>query len=379
MYEISKTIENKIKDNTNLIVPHMILEKIINDGMISRSSLAKELQVTKTIISKRVNELIADGLLQEVGKGNNSLGKKEILLDLNLKYRNLLVVDFSKNKLTIGVYDMKKGMIYEEAVDMPETEKVRELLETIINTKSNKELIEIVIFSMPTVVDGMKILVEDNEKMVEVFEEMRCWCFENYFKIKLFNDVELEAIAIKNSDDFKKYSNMIIMSGHYGIGGSIVFDSKIFHGDKNFAGELGFLNSRLVDGKLETFEDRCSIKSLMARYNKENDANIDLKKFKQLVKDKDKVIYNYYEAVIMEVAEVIYNVRCVIDIENYILTGDLFNLRSDFREKIEEIIQEIAIVDKPLNISFAQSETNSLKGAKIMGISYLVDSYLNRM
>ncbi len=157
MYRMTKVLNNAVQKNNHIQIPALILDKIVNEGQISRIALSKELDVTKTIISKKVNELIANGILIETGKGNNAIGKKEILLDVNKNYKNIFVVDFSKNQLTVGIYNFNKETIFEKTIEYPKPEEIAGILEKIITEHSSKKLIDIAVLSVPTVVRGLRI------------------------------------------------------------------------------------------------------------------------------------------------------------------------------------------------------------------------------
>ncbi len=378
MYRMTKVLQKSIEKNNHIQIPSLIIDKIVREGEISRIALSKELDVTKTIISKKVNELIANGILVETGKGNNAIGKKEILLDLNRKYKNILVVDFSKNNLTLGIYNFKKETIFEKTVEYPKPEEIAGILEKVITEHSSKKAIDIAVLSVPMIVRGLKVFTLSDSNISGVYEEAKKYCFENYFKVKVFNDTELESIAVKTCDKFKDLRNIVILSAHYGIGGSIIMNNDIVYGENRIAGEFGLLNPVVKDdGKIENFQDRNSLKAMYEKYKEEKSVNITLNEFKDIIKQGDELVEKYYDKLIKELSLVLINIGVVIDINAFILSGDLFELYDGFFEKLNDKIIELSNINN-FNIVTCNDVNKSLVGAKVLGINYTVESYFEQ-
>ncbi len=378
MYRMSKILEKSIQLNSNNYVPALILEKIVKTDGISRARLAKEHDISKTIISKKVNELINNKIIVETGKGNNNLGKKEILLDINKDYKNIFVIDFSKNQLTVGLYDLKKNTIFEKSFEYPKPEEISSILSKIIFENSNTNLIETVIISMPSIVRGLQVFNLNNDEILGVFEATKQFCFENYFKVKIYNDIDLEAIAIKESEKFLKTKNLVVLSGHNGIGGSVIIDEELFSGENSLAGEFCYLNPRIVDGETSNFETRNSLKAIYKDYNK-NNKEISLVEFKELIKKKHQSILGYYENLFEELKTIIINISCTVDINTFVLSGDLFSLYPNFKEEITSKIRVFSGIKNNIEIKIFSKNNQSLIGAKILGVNYTINNYFQNM
>ena len=61
----------------------LVLHKIIQEKMISRADLAKELNLNKTSVSAIVADLMERDLVLETGAGESSGGRKPILVMFN--------------------------------------------------------------------------------------------------------------------------------------------------------------------------------------------------------------------------------------------------------------------------------------------------------
>jgi DNA-binding Lrp family transcriptional regulator len=88
-----------------------IVRYLIKNGATSRADLSKILKVSKPTISKNTNELIEKGILNEVGKGDNELGKKSILVNFNRKFKYVLGIDISKRRFKIALGNLMCNII----------------------------------------------------------------------------------------------------------------------------------------------------------------------------------------------------------------------------------------------------------------------------
>ncbi len=68
----AKTQSNVKIDNQRMILGGVLFEK----GPLSRADLAKVLNSSKPTVSKNVEGLIAEKMIYETGKADNSIGKK---------------------------------------------------------------------------------------------------------------------------------------------------------------------------------------------------------------------------------------------------------------------------------------------------------------
>ena len=58
-----------------------VFEKLRREGQISRAELARKCSLTRPAVSAIVGELIADGMVRELGPGRSTGGKPPIMLE----------------------------------------------------------------------------------------------------------------------------------------------------------------------------------------------------------------------------------------------------------------------------------------------------------
>ena len=148
--------QTNIKINNQKI----ILQLLVNEGPMSRAELAKKMNSSKPTISKNVEGLLNENKIVEVGKADNLVGKKGILLDINANYGYILVIDLSKNKFSVVVSNLKKEWIhyYNESLDrffeeeQTEVDMLEILKGFIKDSQIDMEKVLLVIIAYPGVV-----------------------------------------------------------------------------------------------------------------------------------------------------------------------------------------------------------------------------------
>ncbi|NPV55004.1 MAG: ROK family transcriptional regulator [Firmicutes bacterium] len=89
----------------------MILELIREHECISRADIAKELKLSPPTVSKIVNQLVADGWVDEIGAGESSGGRKPFLIKFNPRKHYAIGAYVGAGQIIVGLADLD-GRIY---------------------------------------------------------------------------------------------------------------------------------------------------------------------------------------------------------------------------------------------------------------------------
>lgn len=135
--------------------------KLLLKSNYSRVEIANKLEMSRPAVSAIIEELIAEGLVKEMGQGNSTPigGKRPILLKLNSRAGLIAAVHFSDSMIMVAITDLKGNIIaYKER-------------ESIIRDNFQE--------SFDIVVQEIKFLLEDKD-----VKEMqsRCICCSISFK-----------------------------------------------------------------------------------------------------------------------------------------------------------------------------------------------------
>lgn len=89
----------------------LVLDLIRRQGPISKADVRRITGLNFTTVTNAVNDLAADGMVQEVGLGSSSGGRKPMLLTLNPTARYVLGCELQSTKLLIGLFDLTGRLV----------------------------------------------------------------------------------------------------------------------------------------------------------------------------------------------------------------------------------------------------------------------------
>lgn len=120
---------------SDLTIKNRILSALCNNGPMSRAELSKRFGLSSSHVSEAANELIEKGVLTNAGyrTGENSRGRKNILLDLNPSYKFALGIGFAGNILSIGLTTVKGDVLGKEIANIDLDIPKDELFETALS------------------------------------------------------------------------------------------------------------------------------------------------------------------------------------------------------------------------------------------------------
>jgi len=365
----------------------MILQMLLEEGPLSRADLSKKLQSSKPTISKNVEELIQNQCIIEIGKADNMVGKKGILLDINPDYGYVMAIDMSKNQFRIVVSNLRKEWLCYKKVSMndlvllekTEDFSVADLIKDFL-VKSSVDINRIrqVSIAYPGVVGHNDTYYLTNLKEKELLlKKITPYIKERLKKpIVTMNDVNLAAIAEKEYGNFSHMKNLYLMNGDVGIGIGIIINHDLYEGDRNAAGEVGFvLPSRNKEDDYDTLEERISVHALLNRYNKETASDIDYDGMVHRLKLGDQVALKLYDGVLSDLSVAITNVASVLDIQTVVVTGRLFRMKDSMLEELNDRVK--AMTPFKTDIHHSSVQKKSLKGAIIVGTMKIIESMVD--
>ena len=112
---------------------HLIVQEVRASKQLSRSDLAKKLQLSNPSISKHIDDLIAKGLIVETGSLVTDVGRRPIMLEFNARHGCVAVIDLSSNDARLCVADLMGNKLEYSRVEGGQKITV-EVLERIILT-----------------------------------------------------------------------------------------------------------------------------------------------------------------------------------------------------------------------------------------------------
>ena len=111
----------------------LMLSIIKEHGPISRVAIAKQTGLTKSAISKVVNNLIKLGLVEEGKKNDTSVGRKPITLKLTIDNYFVVGVGIRRRESSVGVANLQGDIIKREKASLGKEDTQAVILKKIID------------------------------------------------------------------------------------------------------------------------------------------------------------------------------------------------------------------------------------------------------
>ncbi|NLW56902.1 MAG: ROK family transcriptional regulator, partial [Firmicutes bacterium] len=118
---------SKFLKTYNRILIRNIIRKM---GPISRHEVAKEAGLTPPTVTVIVNELIEDGIVQEVGYGKSSGGRRPVMLELNPRAAYIFAVRLQRDEGVTALFDIGGNVLshHKRTLDTADAEEVVEAI-----------------------------------------------------------------------------------------------------------------------------------------------------------------------------------------------------------------------------------------------------------
>ena len=265
---------NTIRDINKQIVLNYVRDR----EPISRAEIARETALQRSTVSAIVDDLQEAGLIEDIGTGDSTGGRKPTLLKLKTGTPVAIGVDVTPRKTTVAVADLA-GQVIEKEI-FPTSANVDFMTEQIIGRiekfvgKYPDSKLEIGI-TVPGIADptlGKAVYIpyfnwHDWNIALQITE-----------KTGLLATIENDANAIAlaelwfGDEVIRKTRNFITVLVAEGVGTGVIFDGQIYHGEKGAAGEFGHMivgvdaPVQCSCGSRDCWEAHASEKAVVARY-----------------------------------------------------------------------------------------------------------------
>lgn len=232
-----------------------ILYCLREEAPTSRANLASLTQLNKSTVSSLTEELLAAGVIEDVGLAESDGGRPGKLLALNAPQNLSIGVEFAANLVSVVVTNLV-GEIQarcEAVVDHSEQEQMLQTAVTLINkmlstvVAQNGRVLGIGV-ALPGVVDGIngRLVYSPNLQWRQV--AIRQY-FESHFDypINIENNANAAALGEHFFGAAQQIDDFIFVSVGKGIGAGLFLNGDLFHGVRGMAGEIG--QAHVVQGQ----------------------------------------------------------------------------------------------------------------------------------
>ncbi len=283
--------ENKGLSHKNNLIKRSIIAYMAINGESTLAELTKELRISVPTITKLVQELVDEGIVNDLGKVETPGGRRPNVFGLTNSTIYFAGINVGRDRMTYVITDLQNNIIQEVVDDTFELsdrtqclEKICSNIENFINNcgidKSKILGVGVCIVGRVNTAQGRsyKYFTNIEESLKEIIEK------RIGLRVLVENDTRSRCYAEYTCGRSKEESDVIYLHLGLGVAIGIVIDGKLYYGKNGFAGEFGhipfFDNEKICfcgkKGCLETEVSGIAIEEKMCELMK-NGANTILR------------------------------------------------------------------------------------------------------
>lgn len=276
LHKVEKQIarHNTIRDINKQIVLNYVRAR----APISRADIARETSLQRSTVSAIVDDLQEMGLIDEIGTGDSTGGRKPTLLQLRTGTPVAIGIDVTPSETTVVLADLAGNLL--ETDEFPTSSDIdymnKQILSKVMSLVDRYPDAGLEVgISVPGIADQIS-----GEIVYVPYFQWSNWDIgrqiteQTGLEVVIENDANAVALAELwfGAEDIKKTRNFIMVFVAEGIGTGIIIDGQVYRGENGAAGEFGHMfvgEGAPVDcscGRRDCWEAHASEKALLYRY-----------------------------------------------------------------------------------------------------------------
>lgn len=336
----------------------LVLKTIEEHAPISRADIGKLIGLTPPTVSAIVKNLIERNIVQEIGKGDSSGGKKPILLQLNSETAFMIAIDLGgENGIRAALIDLAYNIIREKCspkIESFNSQKLKKVLTTLL-TEFITELVEEgipkekilrICIGVPGIIDfkEMKVTVAPFLNWEISLQDLNL--NELGIPVIFENDVNLMALGENIKGIAQEFDNFVFVGERTGIGAGIVINGKLYQGANNAAGEVGylFIDPRYAPENPRDYgclEKLASYEVITKKAREKMGKDIRITEIFKMASQGNAIAKEIVQEALRYLAYGIANISSVLNPELVIIGGGISILPPSFLKNIRIILQKI--------------------------------------
>jgi predicted NBD/HSP70 family sugar kinase len=268
---------NTIRDINKQIVLNYVRAR----SPISRAEIARETSLQRSTVSAIVDDLTAAGMIEDIGTGDSTGGRKPTLLRLKTGMPAAIGVDVTPRETTIALADLTGDIMEKEVFPTsPDIDFMNEqIVSKVVGIVEKYPGANLAVgVSIPGIAD------QDSGEIVYIpYFQWVNWDIGSRITdatgLEVIIDNDANAVALAElwfgSEEIRKTKNFIVTLIAEGIGTGIIIDGQVYRGESGAAGEFGHMfvgdNAPVTCscGRRDCWEAYASEKAIIQRYASE--------------------------------------------------------------------------------------------------------------
>ncbi|NLG83584.1 MAG: ROK family transcriptional regulator [Firmicutes bacterium] len=258
----------------------LVRETIRRQGPIARHEVAKLTGLTPPTVTVIVNELLAEGVVREIGFGESTGGRRPVMLALNPRAGDVFAVRIQRGQAVTALLDLGAEVLASQVLRL-ESHLPGEVVEAVVG--SCGQLLEATgirlgdVFwcgvASPGLVDSSCGLVARSSNLDWENVPLGKMLSERLGEIPVHveNISNAAAVGERLFGSGRGCPNLIYLNLSVGIGAGIVINGEIFGGARGYAGEVGHMvlvpegGPRCACGREGCFEALCGARTVLEK------------------------------------------------------------------------------------------------------------------
>jgi predicted NBD/HSP70 family sugar kinase/biotin operon repressor len=227
-----------------------VMEAVLQNGPISRASIAKQTGLSKQTISEVMRELEEGGWVVETGRTTGHVGRTAVTYELVPEAAFIVAVDLGGTKVRVAICDLATRILAEET-EPTRAEDAREVVEQIaaltrkVALKGGvpMEKIRLAVVGVPGAPqdDTGRVLLAPNIAGLDQIDVPAALKSALGFDVMLENDVNLAVLGESWLGSGQGIENLAYIAVGTGVGSGLILNGQLVRGAANAAGEIGFM------------------------------------------------------------------------------------------------------------------------------------------
>lgn len=337
---------NTIRDINKQIVLNYVRAR----SPISRAEIARETSLQRSTVSAIVDDLTLEGMIEEIGTGDSTGGRKPTLLRLRADSAAAIGVDVTPRETTVALADLT-GRIMESHV-FPTSSDIDFMNEQILSkVKGFADAHPNTGLQVGMSIPGIADQIAGRMVYIPYFQWSE-WDIAQQITaatgLPVVIDNDANAVALAElwfgSDELRRTRNFIVVMIAEGIGTGIIIDGQVYRGESGAAGEFGHMfvgeNAPVTCscGRSDCWEAHASEKAIIRRYGSSNgQPSIDIDRIIGLARNGERQATSILHETARYIGIGISNLIIGFSPQTVVVSGSIVKAWDLIRDEIDEL------------------------------------------
>ena len=361
-----------------------ILDLLIKQNM-SRIDLSNETGLTKTTVGEIVRGFLNMGLIEEEKIIPRGVGRPSINLKIVNDFAYVIEIGIMRDGINGCIIDAQGEIIYKKDIFFTKNISYINTLYNFIDdlvkeAKMKNKKVKAISFGVPGPLDTTKGIIKQPPKLPEFVNYPLVDNITKKYKVSAYieNDADMGAIGERYYGMGDDLESFIYILYDKGIGAGIMINDQLYHGINGYAGEIGH-TLVFSKEKLKYFEDEYGLDRILERFSQELSYQIiDINEIRNFSKEKERLIYNIQEELVINLSIIILNLIHYFGISNILIGGKAKFFGENLLLSLRKYVNKYLFHEHKVNIVFSDLDDYaiSLGAAKYGLIKFLQEQIM---